>query len=124
RDSILNGWRPRLTRNRRSGEMAGRELSRLVLDQRRDLILEDGELRDRTSRMKNAAAGRIERRRDVAFQQDSTLVNGRVRNRDCRQKSLCIWMQRIGVESTTVGKLHDFAEIHDSDAGGDVLDHR
>src|SRR5437660_5460718 len=72
-------------RDRIAGEVASRELSRLVLDQRRYHILADRELRDRTPRVKNAAAGGIERRRNIACQKDSRLVLVGIGNRNRRE---------------------------------------
>src|SRR5687768_2851036 len=72
-----SGWR-RGGGKRLAREVASGELPRHVLDERRHDLAADRELRDRAARVEDAAARRIEWRRDVAGQDDPALLDGRV----------------------------------------------
>src|SRR5688500_9435914 len=67
-----SGWR-RGGGQRFTSEMAGGELTRLVLDERRNHLAADRKLCDRTTCVKDASARRIERRRNVAGEDDAAL---------------------------------------------------
>src|SRR4051794_10237602 len=68
------GWGHCIRRYGRAGEMTRGELSGPMLEERRHLLGADRELRDRTARVEHAAAGRIQRRGDVAMKKDALLV--------------------------------------------------
>src|SRR5689334_19425979 len=113
-----------LARQRLAREMAGREVSWLVFDERRDDVLADRKLRDRTARVKHATARGIERTRDVAFEKDAGFLNRRIWFRRRRQESFRVRMQRFVVQLAPIRKLHELAEVHHGDAVGDVFDDR
>src|SRR4051812_29316420 len=79
-------------------EMAGRKLPGFVFHERWHDILAHGELCDRTPRVKDASAGRIERRGDVATEQNAALLQRGIRDRNGRKQRLRVWMQRVVVE--------------------------
>ena len=79
--------------------MARGELAGLMLDQRRHLLGADRELRNRTTRVEDAAAWRIQRRGDVALQQDALLVRRRIGHRNRGEQRLRVRVQRRGVEA-------------------------
>src|SRR5258706_14106796 len=75
-------------RNRLPREVAGRELSRLVLEQLRHLFRADGELGDGAAGVEDAAAGGGGGRGNVPPEGDGLFLGGRGRDGDGRGTAL------------------------------------
>ncbi len=69
-----------------------------------------------------ASGRRVDRAGDIPRQNNLLAHVGRVGNRHGGQKRLGVWVQRVVVKLTGLGRLDDFAEIHHRHAVGDVLD--
>ena len=73
---------------------------------------------DGTARVEAAAWRRVDRARNVTFQNDALalLLHNRVRDRHGRKQRLRVGMEWLAVEFLGIGELDDFAEVHHRDA--------
>jgi len=104
--------------------MAGHEVSRLDFSYFR--FFKGASLHGiGASRPEPAPGGRIDGRRNIPLKDDSPGLPGDlgIRNGNRRQEGLGVGMQGIVVEFVAIGDFHQFPQIHDPDAVGDVLDH-
>src|SRR3954466_16395663 len=79
-----------------------------------------------TARPKDAAAGRVNRARNIAPEHDARAVALllRIRDWDGRQKRVCVRVQRRRIQHLAWSRFHDLAEVHDRYAMRDLADHR
>jgi hypothetical protein len=66
--------------------------------------------------VERAAAGRVDRRRDLAGERDRTVLDARVRRRDRRQQRARVRVLRVVVDARRRPLLDDPAEVHDRHA--------
>src|SRR5207253_5350836 len=90
-----------------AGEVAGRPVAVLFLLELRVLARADRELGDRTAGVETAAAGWVDRARDVAFQDHLLALPGRIRNRDRRNQRRGVGVLGLAVELLRGSHLHD-----------------
>src|SRR5215469_18343990 len=76
-----------------------------------------------TARVEAAARRRMDRARNIAFEDDPLALRFRVGPRHGGKQRFRIRMERCREERVLWRELDDLAEIHDSDAVADVLDH-
>ena len=78
-----------------------------------------------TAPLEGTARRGIDGRGQLALQLDPGpgLGHVRIRNGNCRQKGLCIRMDRMLVYLVRRPLLHQMAQIHDADPMGNIVDH-
>src|SRR6266446_3618049 len=74
----------------------------------------------RTSRMKAAARGWIERARDLAADRQLYMSVVGMRGQGCGKQGLRVGVERFGAQLQAVGELDDLPEIHDGNAMTDM----
>lgn len=76
------------------------------------------------TRMKMAAAGRIDRARDITCEKSLHPAGTRFRQWNGGEQCLGVGMARRGKQGVFVADLNNSSEIHDRDTGGNMFHHR
>src|SRR5215471_9160822 len=74
--------------------------------------------------VKSATRRRVDRSRHVTAEDDTLLLRGRIRYGHCPQQCLCVGVFGGSADLSARSHFDELAEIHDSDPGRNVLDHR
>src|SRR5262245_16599022 len=80
--------------------------------------------RNGASGMKSAAGWRIDGRRDITFKHNPLFLCGGIRNGNRAQQRLRVRVFWRQTDLLARSHFDELAEIHHTDAGGDVFDYR
>src|SRR6185503_1387075 len=79
--------------------------------------------RNRAAGVKPAAGWRIDRRRDIAFQNNPLFLCGGIWNRNRAQQRLSIWVLWRQTDLLARSDFNKLTEVHHADPRRDVLNH-